>query len=326
MADTMQAVVRYEYGTPDVVQLKEIDMPVVGDGQVLVRVRAAGVNPLDWHRVTGTPYVMRRRAGLRRPKDHRLGVDYAGTIEAVGAGVTGFRPGDDVFGGRDGAFAEYVCASPAGSMTHKPSNLTFEEAAAVPIAAITALQALRDHGALQPGQSVLINGASGGVGTFAVQIAKAFGADVTGVCSTRNVDLVRSLGADHVIDYTREDFTRGGRRYDVLLDNVGNRSWWRCRRLLKPAGRFVPVGGPKGRLLGGLGHTWRTILVAKLGGARVDFFLANITVADMVVLRELLETGKVSPCIDRRYRLDDIAEALLYQGQGHARGKVVITM
>ncbi len=245
--DVMKAIVLCDYGPPDVLKLEDVEKPVPADDQVLVRVRAASVNPLDWHRMRGTPYVGRAEMGLRKPKNTGLGVDFAGTVESVGRNVTRFRPGDEVFGGRTGAFGQYVTVRQDRAVVPKPANLTFEQAAAVPVAAITALQGLRDVGRLQPGQKVLINGASGGVGTFAVQIAKALGADVTGVCSTRNVELVRSIGADRVVDYTREDFTKSGERYDLILDNVGNHSLSECRRALNPKGRYVMVGGPPGR-------------------------------------------------------------------------------
>jgi NADPH:quinone reductase-like Zn-dependent oxidoreductase len=254
-----------------------------------------------------------------------MGTDFAGTVEAVGKGVTDLQPGDEVFGGRSGSLGEYVCVRVG--VARKPANLTFEEAAAVPVAAITALQALRDHGDLQPGQRVLINGASGGVGTFAVQIAKALGAEVTAVCSTRNVELVHSLGADHVIDYTRDDFTQSGVQYDLLFDNAGTRSWRECVRVLKPDGRFVLVGGPKkNRLLGPMGHTARIKLRATASRRKATFFLAKINRADLAVLRELLEAGKVKPVVEKRYDLSNSAEALRYMGEGHAQGKVVISV
>src|SRR6266849_2973587 len=248
----MKAIVHCEYGSPDVLKLEDIEKPTPGDDQVLVRVRAASVNPLDWHYIRGTPYFMRLGAGLRKPKVTRLGVDFAGTVEAVGRSVKRFQPGDEVFGGRTGAFAEYVSVREDRAVVLKPANLTFEQAASVPIAAITALQGLRDKGKVQPGQKVLINGASGGVGTFAVQIAKSFGAEVTGVCSTRNVDMVRSIGADHVVDYTQEDFTRSGRQYDLMVDCIGNRSLSACMSVLTPKGTYVVVGGPDGRWIGPL--------------------------------------------------------------------------
>jgi NADPH:quinone reductase-like Zn-dependent oxidoreductase len=323
----MKAAVRDRYGSPDVVALREIDKPVPGDNEVLVRVRAASLNLADWYGVTGRPYVGRTKMGLLKPKSNRLGVDFAGEVEAVGKDVTRFRPGDEVLGGRDGTYAEYVCAREDRSVVPKPANVTFEEAAAVPIAAITALQGLRDKGQLQPGQNVLINGASGGVGTFAVQIAKALGAEVTGVCSTRNVDMVRSLGADHVIDYTQEDFTRGDRRYDLMLDVAGSRSWSECRRVLEPHATVILVGGPKtNRLLGPLGHVVKVRLAAVRSSRKVVFFIAKLNKPDLEVLRELLETEKVAPVIDRRYELSDIADAFRYMGEGHCRAKVVITL
>src|SRR5207248_2820687 len=253
----MKAIVYHNYGSPDVLRLEEIEKPVPNDNQVLVRVRAASVNPLDWHYIEGTPYIVRiLDSGVLKPKVERLGVDYSGTVEAVGKNVMQFKPGDEVFGGRTGAFAEYVCVLADRAVVLKPTNITFEQAASVPVAGITALQGLRDKGKVQPGQKVLINGASGGVGTFAVQIAKSLGADVTGVCSTRNVDLVKSLGADHVIDYTKEDFTKSAERYDVMLDNVGNRSLSECKGVLTPTGKYVLVGGGGASdqgFLGGLG-------------------------------------------------------------------------
>ncbi len=323
----MKSAVRDRYGSPDVVELREIDTPVAADDEVLVRVRAASLNLGDWYSVTGTPYVGRTQMGLRKPKSNRLGTDFAGQVEAVGKDVTQFRPGDEVFGGRNGAFAEYVCVREERAVVPKPANVTFEQAAAVPVAALTALQGLRDKGRIQPGQKVLINGASGGVGTFAVQIAKSFGAEVTGVCSTRNVDRVRSIGADHVIDYTREDFTRSDRRYDLMLDIAGSRSWSACRRVLNPQAILVIVGGPmNNRPIGALGHVVKTLLAGLVSSRKVVFFIAKFNKADMVVLRDLLETGKVSPVIERRYELSDIADALRYMGEGHAQGKIVITV
>ena len=323
----MKAAVRSRYGSPDVVELREIERPVAADDEVLVRVRASSVNPADWYSLTGTPYVGRTAMGLLKPKSNRLGVDFAGTVEAVGKDVTQFRPGDEVFGGRDGAFAEYLCVREERAVVLKPANVAFEQAAAVPVAALTALQGLRDKGQIQPGQKVLINGASGGVGTFAVQIAKALGAEVTGVCSTRNVDLVRSIGADHVIDYTREDFTRSDRRYDLMLDVAGSRSWSECRRVLNPQATLAIVGAPKGnRLIGPLSHVVKVRLAALPSSQKVVFFIAKFNKADMVVLRDLLEAGKVTPVVDRRYELSEIADALRYLGEGHAQGKIVITV
>jgi NADPH:quinone reductase-like Zn-dependent oxidoreductase len=321
----MRAIVRETYGSPDVLELGETDKPELTDDGVLVRVRAASINAADWYELTGTPYVARMQMGLRKPKSNTLGVDFAGTVEAVGRDVTQLRPGDDVFGGRSGAFAEYVCARKA--VVAKPAALTFEEAAAVPVAALTALQGLRDKGQLQPGQKVLINGASGGVGTFAVQIAKTLGAEVTGVCSTRNVDIARSLGADHVIDYTREDFTRSDRRYDLLLDIAGSRSWSECKRILNPKATLVIIGAPKGnRTLGPLGHIAKVRLASMPSSQRAVFLIAKFNMPDMLVLRDLLESGKVKPVIDRRHELNEIADAFRYLGEGHAQGKVVVTV
>jgi NADPH:quinone reductase-like Zn-dependent oxidoreductase len=323
----MKAAVRDRYCSPAGVELREVDTPVAADDEVLVRVRATSLNAADWYSVAGRPYFGRMEMGLLKPKSDRLGVDFAGQVEAVGKDVTQFQSGDEVFGGRNGAFAEYVCVREERSVVPKPANVTFEEAAAVPVAALTALQGLRDKGQVQPGQKVLINGASGGVGTFAVQIAKAFGADVTGVCGTRNVELVRSLGADHVVDYTREDFTRGGRRYDVMLDVAGSRSWSECKRVLDPQATVVLIGGPKdNRLLGPLGHILKLRAGGMIGSRKVGFFVAKFNKADMVVLRELLETGKITSAIDRRYPLNDIADALDYMGEGHAQAKIVITV
>jgi NADPH:quinone reductase-like Zn-dependent oxidoreductase len=321
----MRAAVVDRYGPPDVVELRERDKPDLTDDGVLVRVRATSVNPAEWHSVTGTPHLARIQMGLFKPKSDRVGVDFAGTVEAVGGDVTDFRPGDEVFGGRSGAWAEYVCVRDA--VVSKPANVTFEQAAAVGVAGLTALQGLRDKGRIRAGQKVLINGASGGVGTFAVQIAKALGAEVTGVCSTRNVDLVRSLGADHVVDYTREDFTRSGRRYDLILDVAGSRSWAECRRVLDPHGTLVIVGGPKtNRLLGPLSHVLKLRLAAIGSRRKVVFFIAKFNRPDLEVLRELLEAGQVTPVIDRRYELSEIADALQYLGEGHAQGKVVVTV
>jgi len=321
----MRAIVRCDYGGPGVVQLQELEKPTPGPDEVLVRVRAASVNPLDWHFMEGTPYFARLGMGLRKPKSIRLGVDFAGTVEAVGANVKKLRPGDEVFGGRTGAFAEYVAVREDRAVAPKPTNLTFEEAAAVPIAAVTALQALRDQGKVQPGQKVLINGASGGVGTFAVQIARALGADVTGVCSTRNVALVRSLGADRVIDYTREDFTTTGQRWDVILDNVGNHSLRECRRALAPNGRYVMVGGQPGQWIDPLPRALGALVLSRFVSQDLRMFLAELNGRDLAVLGELMQAGKVKPVIDRRYPLGEASAALRYVEAGHARGKVVLT-
>jgi NADPH:quinone reductase-like Zn-dependent oxidoreductase len=325
-ATTMKAIVRDKYGPPEVLHLREIEKPELTDDGLLVRVRACSVNRLDWYDLTGTPWIARPVTGLRGPKSRLIGVDFAGTVEAVGKDVTDFQPGDDVFGGRNGSFAEYVCVPmEAGrKIARKPPNLTFEEAAAVPVAGLTALQSLRDHGQLRPGQEVLVNGASGGVGTFGVQIAKALGAEVTAVCSTRNVEQARSLGADHVIDYTREDFTRGGRRYDVILDVAGSKGWSQCRGVLNPHATLVMVGGPKGPLLGPLGHIAKVRLAALRGSQKAVFFIANFNEPDLIVLGELLESGKVKPVLEKRYELGEVDDALRYMGQGHAQGKLLI--
>jgi len=316
----MKAATRTTYGPPDVLELSEVERPVPADGEVLVRVRAVSVNPADWYILNG-PLMVRISSGLRAPKTNFLGTDYAGTVEAAGVGVKPFRVGDEVFGGRTGAFAEYVCVPHDRGIALKPANMSFEEAAALPIAAITALQGLRDKARLRSGQKVLVNGASGGVGTYAVQIAKALGADVTGVCSTRNVEIARSLGADRVIDYTREDFTSSGERYDIIFDVAGNRSWSDCKRVLEPHGTLVVVGAPKSHPLR---HVVGMVLAGRLSrGRTASFFVAKITHADLDALRELVESGKVRSVIDRRYELDDIADAYRY---GHAQGKVVVTV
>ena len=324
----MKAIVYCDYGVPNL-KVQEIEKPTPADDQLLVKVRAASVNPLDWHFIEGTPYVMRAMGvGLRKPKDTRLGVDFAGTVEAVGKNVTKFKPGDEVFGGRDGAFAEYVCVREPRAVALKPANITFEQAASVPIAAITALQGVRDKGKVQPGQKVLINGASGGVGTFAVQIAKSFGADVTGVCSTRNLDMVRSLGADHVIDYTKEDFTKGAERYDVIIDNVANHSLLESRRALKPNGIYVLIGGGSANEQGFIGpliNPIKAMLLSPFVSQKMGMLLADLNQKDLTFLADLMESGKVTPVIDKRYKLSELPQAIEYLEQGHARGKVVIT-
>jgi len=321
----MRAVVHRRYGSPEVLEIHDADRPAVTDDGVLVRVRAAAVNPVDWYGMTGRPYVARPMMGMRGPKDSSVGVDFAGTVESVGDAVKDFRPGDEVFGLGNGAFAEYVCVRDA--VAPKPARLTFEEAAGVPVAGFTALQALRDRGRVEPGQKVLVNGASGGVGTFAVQIAKHLGAEVTGVCSTRNVDLVRSLGADHVVDYTQEDFTRGDRRYDLLLDIAGTRSFAACRRVLTPGAKVVVIGAPKDPpMLGPLRHIAAMRLASVRSGHQVIFFVAKPNRADLGTLGDLIESGKIRPVIDRRYGLDEVTDAFRYLAEGHARGKIVLTL
>ena len=322
----MKAIVHKKYGSPEVLELIEIEKPTPKDDEVLVQVRASSVNPAEWYDMIGL-FIGRPQAGLFKPKDPRIGADFAGVVEAVGSRVTEFKPGDEVFGGRGGAFAEYVCIRAERGIAHKPTNLTFERAAAVPTAAITALQGLRDYGQIQPGQKVLINGASGGVGTFSVQIAKEFGAEVTGVCSSRNVDLIRSLGADHVIDYTREDFTKSGKQYDLLLDIAGSRSWSEYRRVLKPNGIFVLVGAKNSNpLLGPLSHVIKLRAGSFRASQKVVFFIAKFNKADMEILRELIESEKVTPFVERTYPLTETADAMRHLGTGHARGKIVITI
>jgi NADPH:quinone reductase-like Zn-dependent oxidoreductase len=327
----MKAIRYQRYGPPEVLELRDIGIPAVGDEELLVRVRAASVNPLDWHFMQGTPYLVRMVAGLSRPRASasRLGADMAGSVEAVGRNVTGFRPGDEVFGGLGdrGTLAEYISIREDAAVLKKPANLTFGQAASVPVAACTALQALRDKGQVQPGQKVLVNGASGGVGTFTVQIAKAFGAKVTGVCSTPNVEMVASIGADQVVDYTREDFTQARREYDLLIDIAGNRTLAETRRVLVPKGMLVAVGGPdKGRWVGPLGRLARMAVLSPAVSQRMVSFLAHQKKDDLAVLRELIEAGKVTPVIDRTYPLTDVAEAIGYLEGGHAKGKVVITV
>jgi NADPH:quinone reductase-like Zn-dependent oxidoreductase len=325
-ATSMHAIVYRCYGSPDVLALEELPKPMPKDDEVLVKVRAAAVNPLDWHYMRGSPYIMRLSAGIGAPQEPRLGVDFAGTVEAVGKNVTRFKPGDDVFGGRDGAFGEYVVVRESRAITLKPANVTFEQAAAVPIAGITALQALRDKGHVQPGYKVLVNGASGGVGTFAVQIAKSYGAEVTGVCSTRNVDLVRSIGADHVIDYTKDDFTQGSERYDLILDNVGNHSLLKLKGVMKPKGALVMIGGSKGDWVGPLARPVNALLLSPFVSQEMFMILAEFNQPDMDFLGELMRTGKVTPVIDRQYPLKEVPAAIAYLEEGRARGKVVINV
>ena len=324
----MKAIVRSKYGSPDVLELREIEKPAVEDDHVLVRVHAASVNAGDWHSMRGKPYIIRLMlGGLFKPrtKNAVLGGDLAGRVEAVGGNVTEFQPGDEVFGMSIRTLAEYVSVRKVG-IVRKPANLTFEQAAAVPVAAITALQGLRDKGHIRPGQKVLINGASGGVGTFAVQIAKSFGADVTAVCSPRNVDMVRSLGADRVIDYTREDFTRDGQQYDLIFDVAGNHPFSECRRVLSPNGTLVMVG-QSGRKKISILPLLTAPLVSRLRRKqKLVSFIAKRNKEDLTLLKELMEAGKVTPVIDRSYSLHEVPEALRYLGEGHARGKLVITM
>jgi NADPH:quinone reductase-like Zn-dependent oxidoreductase len=323
---SMKAVVQRCYGSPDVLALEDVAKPAPGDDEVLVKVRAASVNPVDWHALRGKPYVMRLGSGLGRPQISRIGTDFAGTVEAVGKNVTRFQPGDDVFGARKGAFAQYVTVLAERTIVRKPGNVTFEEAAAVPVAAITALQALRDSGRIRAGQEVLINGASGGVGTFAVQIAKAFGAEVTGVCSTRNLALVRDIGADYVIDYTKENFTQNEKRYDLILDTVATHSPSDYRRALKPDGVLVMVGAlSDGPWLGPLLPMIELYAYAAFVDEQLVTMFATLNQDDLATLRDLMEAGRVKTVIDRRYTSNEIPDAIRYLEQGHARGKVVVS-
>jgi NADPH:quinone reductase-like Zn-dependent oxidoreductase len=323
----MKAIVQRCYGSPEVLRLEEVAKPTPQDNQLLVKVRAAAANPLDWHYMRGEPYIMRMEAGFGRPKEGAFGVDFAGTVEAVGKDVRRFKVGDEVFGGRSGAFAEYVTVREDRAVALKPTNITAEQAAAVPIAAVTALQGLRDHGKVQAGQKVLINGASGGVGTFAVQIAKTFGAEVTGVCSTPNVELVRSLGADHVIDYKQEDFTQGEQRYDVILDNVGNHPLSELTRVLQPNGILVIVGGlSDDPWFGAMKQPIKAKFLSPFVSQKLVMFLARLDQADLEFLSGLMQAGKVTPVIDRRYALNEVPEAIRYLEEGRARGKVIVTV
>jgi NADPH:quinone reductase-like Zn-dependent oxidoreductase/uncharacterized protein YqgC (DUF456 family) len=328
-APTMKAIVYHEFGSPDVLRIEEVDKPVPNDNQLLIKVRAVSVNPLDWHFMEGTPYIGRPLAfGFLKPDVQRLGVDYAGTVEAVGKNITEFKPGDEVYGNKFGAFAEYVVATDK-ALALKPASLTFEQAASLPVAAITALQALRDTGKLQPGQKVLINGASGGVGTFAVQIAKTFGAEVTGVCSGRNAELVRSLGADHVIDYTKQDFTKGAERYDLILDNVGNQPLAGFRQVLNPKGMYVMIGGGGVKddpWFGALVRPIKSIFMSEFVSQQMKPMLADMNRKDLTVLADMIQAGKVKPVIDRTYAFSQLPEAMRYLEEGHARGKVVVTV
>lgn len=320
----MKAIVYDRYGSPDVLRLEDVEKPTPADDEILIRIRAASVNPLDRHLMRGEPYPGRAMMGLRRPKHTRMGADLAGEVEAVGRNVSQFQPGDAVFGTSRGTFAQYVCAR-EDRLALKPANLTFEQAAAVPVAGLTALQGLRDKGRLQPGQKVLITGAAGGIGTFAVQIARAFGAHVTGVCSTRNVDHVRSIGADRVIDYTKDDFTRSTERYDLILSAAGKRSWLACRRVMTPRGTFAWAGGPAGRWLGPLAGVLTTLLWSPFASQNLVLVMTSMKQADLIVLKELIEANKVTPVI-RRYTLSEVAEAIRYLEEGHARGKAVMTV
>lgn len=327
-SNPMKAIVSCEYGV-DNLKLQEIEKPTPADNELLVRVRAASINPADGHLIRGG-WLMRPITGLRKPKRTRFGTDFAGVVEAVGKDVTNFKPGDEVFGAKSGAASEYICVRADKAVVLKPANVTFEQAGSVAIAGITALQGLRDKGHIRAGQKVLINGASGGVGTFAVEIAKAFGAEVTAVCSTRNLDLVKSIGADHIIDYTKEDFARTDQRYDMIYDLVSNHSFSERRKILNPNGICVLAGvggagvhpGTWGRIGGNFWNAFRSNFTSQ----KFVFYIANLTKDDMGVMRDLMETGKVSPVIDRTYKLRDTADAVRYMEEGHARGKVVVVV
>src|SRR6266446_2549106 len=327
-SNPMKAIMNCEYGV-DNLQLRELEKPTPNDNEVLVRVRAASINPVDGHMMRGS-WLMRPMSGMRKPKNTRFGTDFSGVVEAVGKDVTSVKPGDEVFGAKNGAVAEYVCVKAERAIVMKPNNVTFEQAGSVAVAGLTALQGLRDKGRIQAGQKVLVNGASGGVGTFAVQIAKAFGAEVSGVCSTRNVDLVKSIGADHVIDYTREDFTKTDQRYDMIYDLVGNHSFSERRSILKPNGICVLAGvggaglhpGMWGRVLG----NFATVFKSKFTSQKFVTYIAKLTKDDLNVLRDLMQSGKVAPVIDRTYKMSETQAALRYLEEGHARGKVVIVI
>src|SRR5205809_1202658 len=326
-SNPMKAIMNCEYGV-DNLQLRELEKPTPNDNEVLVRVRAASINPVDGHMMRGS-WLMRPMSGMRKPKNTRFGTDFSGVVEAVGKDVTSVKPGDEVFGAKNGAVAEYVCVKAERAIVMKPNNVTFEQAGSVAVAGLTALQGLRDKGRIQAGQKVLVNGASGGVGTFAVQIAKAFGAEVSGVCSTRNVDLVKSIGADHVIDYTKLDFTRTDQRYDMIYDLVGNHSFSERRNILKSNGICVLAGvggaglhpGMWGRVLGNFATVFRSKFISQ----KFVFYIATLTKDDLNVLRDLMQSGKVSPVIDRTYKISETQAALRYLEEGHAHGKVVIT-
>lgn len=324
-AETMKAIVYRRYGSPDILRLEDVPKPIPGVGDVLVRVRAAAVNPLDWHVLRGKPYIVRTSAGWRTPKRNIPGIDVAGVVEAVGRDVTMVQPGDEVFGEKTRACAEYVCG-PERLFVRAPANMTPSEAAAIPVAAVTALQALREHGDIKGGDRVLINGASGGVGTYTVQLAKHFGAEVTGVCSTPNVDLVRSLGADHVIDYTTTNFTRESQRYDLIIDNAANHSLLTMRRVLSPRGRLVGVGASKGDWIGPVARMLSAQQISRFGDRRLGSMLTDIKRDDLLFMKELAEAGTIRSVIDRCYPLAETADAIRYLETMRARGKVIITV
>ena len=325
----MKAIVYQNFGSFDILRCEEIDKPTPGDNEVLIKVRAASVNPLDWKLLKGGPFIVRLLLGLGKPKIKRPGVDVAGQVEAVGRNVTQVKVADEVFGTCRGAFAEYATSQSVPGMksvlVRKPANVTFEQAASAPVAGLTALQGLRDKGRIQHGQRVLINGAAGGVGTFAVQLARSFGANVTGVCSTRNADTVRSIGADRVIDYTKENFTKSGQRYDLVLDCVGNHSLSACRRVLNPRGILVMVGAPNDiPVTSLLARLISAFLLSMVGSRKMRFFIAKVNQKDLTILGEFMGTGEVTPVIDRRYRFSEVREAFRYAAEGHTRGKLII--
>ena len=323
--ETMKAVMYRCYGSADILTFEDIEKPIPSDDEVLVKVQAAGVNPLDWHFMRGSPYLIRMGSGFGSPEDPRLGRDFAGTVEAVGKNVSQFKPGDEVYGGAGGAFAEYVTISADRALAMKPANMTFEQAASVPVAALTALQALRDKGQLKPGQKVLINGASGGVGTFAVQIAKSLGAEVTGVCSARNAEMVLSIGADHVIDYRQENYTENGQHYDLIIDMIGNHALSANRRVLNPDGVLVMIGGSKGNWIAPLMGPIKALMYSPFVSQEFVLILARLRKEDLATLAGLMEAGEVTPVIDRSYRLNEVPEAIRYSEEGHAQGKIVIS-
>lgn len=325
-SEPIKAIVYRCYGATDVLKFEDIEKPAPADDEILVKVHAASINPLDWHFMRGTPYFIRLMSGLGAPNYTGLGVDFAGTVEAVGSNVKRFKPGDEVFGGADGAFAEYVIVAEDGALAMRPANVSFEQAASAPIAGITALQALRDTGKLKPGQQVLINGASGGVGTFAVQIAKSLGAVVTGVCSTRNVAMVQSIGADYVFDYTKEDYTESGQQYDLIIDMVGNHSLSANRRALKPGGIFIIVGGGKGDWLGPMMSPIKALVMSPFVDQEFVMILAELRQDDLAILGDLMQAGEVTPVIDSRYQLNEVPAAIQHSEDGRARGKIIIEM
>ena len=328
-ATLMQAVMHRCYGPPEVLSLEQIEKPVPEANQILIRVHAASINPVEWHTVRGEPYMMRLGAGLGAPRNPRIGIDFSGTVEAVGKDITRFKPGDDVFGGKSGALAEYMVATATGSIAPKPARISHEQAAGVYVAALTSLQTLRDRAGVKPGQKVLINGASGGVGTFAVQIAKALGAEVTGVCSTRNVALVRSLGADRVIDYKKEDFTQSAERYDVIMDNVANRPILDIRRVLKPQGKYIVIGGggpDTNPWVGAFIQPLKALVISWFVDQDMGLFISHASAEDIALIGQWIDEGKITPFVDRSYPLAEIHDAMRYLEEGHARGKVVLTM